>query len=65
MVISKYGIVDRLTSRGDYPKAIQAERLLPDLVDTDRDEALLRRLGIDPVALLTGLGGMGTPDDVH
>ena len=37
---------------GDQGKAEQAERELPDKVDTDKDSGLLDRLGVDPSDLM-------------
>ena len=59
MEIPKDKILELLRSRGDHDKAQQADKELPDQVDTDRDSGLLQRLGIDPQDLLGGLGGMG------
>jgi hypothetical protein len=59
MEIPKDKILELLRSRGDHDKAQQADKELPDQVDTDRDSGLLQRLGIDPQDLLGGLGGVG------
>ena len=57
MEIPKEKILELLRERGDGDKADQANRELPDQVDTDRDAGLLSKLGIDPQDLLGGLGG--------
>jgi hypothetical protein len=57
MEIPKEKILELLRQRGDQDKADQADRELPDQVDTDRDAGLLSKLGIDPQDLLGGLGG--------
>jgi hypothetical protein len=59
MNIDKSQILDLLRSRGDNDQADQAERELPDQVDTDRDGGLLERFGIDVGDLLKKLGGGG------
>lgn len=56
MEIPKDKIIDFLRERGDDQKADQANQELPDAVDTDQHRDLLDRLGIDPSALLGGLG---------
>jgi hypothetical protein len=55
--ISKDQILDLIRQRGDDEQAAQAERELPDQVDTDRDSGLLERFGINPQELLGKLGG--------
>jgi hypothetical protein len=59
MQIPKEQVLDFLRSRGDHDKAGQAEQELPDQVDTDRDQGLLDKLGIDPQDLGGQLGGLG------
>jgi hypothetical protein len=62
MNFDKSQILDLLRSQGDDDKAEQAERELPDQVDTDRDGGLLSKLGLDVgdlIAKLTGGGGLG------
>ena len=63
MRLDKDQIVDLLRVWGDQAKARQAERELPDPVDTDQHAELLVELGLDPagvavVCRLTG-GGRG------
>jgi len=60
MQIDKNQILDLLRSTGDTGKADQAERELPDQVDTERDSGVLSNLGIDVNSLLSKLpGGLG------
>jgi hypothetical protein len=55
--IPKEKILEQLRQRGDEDKAQEADRELPDQVDTERDSGLLSKFGIDPKELLGGLGG--------
>lgn len=57
MNIDKQQIIDLLKKQGDNDKADQADKELPDQVDTDRDSGLLSKLGINPQDLLGKLGG--------
>ncbi|MFL6139762.1 MAG: hypothetical protein ACJ74O_18465 [Frankiaceae bacterium] len=57
MQIDKSQILDLLRSQGDDDKAQQAERELPDKVDTDQHGDLLSRLGVNVPELLAKLGG--------
>jgi hypothetical protein len=59
MNIDKSQILDLLRSQGDHDKATQAERELPDQVDTDRDGGLLDKFGLDIGDLLKKFGGGG------
>lgn len=63
MNIDKQQIIDLLKNQGDNDKADQAEKELPDQVDTDHDKGLLSKFGINPQDLLGklpgGLGGLG------
>jgi hypothetical protein len=61
MEIPKDQILELLRSRGDKDKADQADKELPDKVDTDRDSGLLSKFGIDPAELLGKLGGGKIP----
>jgi hypothetical protein len=56
MEIPKDAILDLLRERGDDAKASEAERELPDRVDTERHASLLQRLGLDPEELASSLG---------
>jgi hypothetical protein len=55
--IDKNTIVSMLRERGESDKAGQAERELPDQVDTDRDADMLERFGINPQDLLGKVTG--------
>jgi hypothetical protein len=57
MEIDKNTIVSMLRERGESDKAGQAERELPDQVDTDRDADMLERFGINPQDLLGKVTG--------
>jgi hypothetical protein len=59
MNIDKEQILELLRSQGDDAKAQQADQELPGEVDTDRDAGLLSKFGIDPMELVTKLGGGG------
>ena len=62
MEIDKTTIVSMLRERGDQAKAGQAERDLPDRVDTERDASLLERVGINPQDLIgKATGGRDIP----
>ncbi len=51
MYIDKAEIISALRSRGLDDRAAWVERELPDLVETGKNAALLRMLGIDPAAI--------------
>jgi hypothetical protein len=55
--IDKETIVNVLRERGETQQAGQAQRELPDQVDTDRDRNLLERFGIDPSDVLSRVSG--------
>ena len=57
MQIPKEQILEFLRSRGDQDKAQQAEGELPDQVDTDQDQGLLSKYGIDVQDLMSKFGG--------
>jgi hypothetical protein len=57
--LDKQQIIEFLKSQGQHDKAQQAQGELPDKVDTDKDSGLLSKFGVDPQALLGGLGGGG------
>jgi hypothetical protein len=59
MQFDKSQILDLLRSQGDQEKAQQAERDLPDKVDTDQHAGLLDKLGLNPKDLITKLAGGG------
>ncbi|WP_173400593.1 hypothetical protein [Arthrobacter sp. H20] len=55
MQIDKQQILDHLKSKAD-----QAEKELPDQVDTDKDQGMLSKFGINPQDLVGKLpGGLG------
>jgi len=59
MNIDKAQILDLLRQRGDDQKAEEADRELPDQVDTDRDGGLLDKFGLNIGDLLKQFGGGG------
>jgi hypothetical protein len=59
MQIDKDQILQLLRSRGDDAKAQQAEQELPGQVDTEQHAGLLSKLGLDPMELISMLGGGG------
>ena len=52
MQIDKNTVVEMIRERGDEDKAGQAERELPDEVDTDQHADMLGRFGVDPQELI-------------
>ncbi len=56
MEIPKDKILEMIKGRGDDAQAQQAAGELPEQVDTDRDQGLLAKFGIDPKDLIGGLG---------
>ena len=64
MQIDKQQIMAFLRDKGDAQKTDQAEKELPEKVDTDKpeDASLLEKLGIDPMELAKHfMGGKGIP----
>ena len=62
MQIDKETILNLLREQGKSQQAEQAERELPDQVDTDEHASLLERFGIDPKELAGKfLGGRDIP----
>jgi hypothetical protein len=57
--IDKQQIIDLLMQQGDQGTAIQAQSELPDQVDTDKDQGLLEKFGINVGDLIRGAGGGG------
>ena len=57
MQIPKEQILEFLRSQGDQDKAQQAEGELPDQVDTDQDQGLLEKYGINVEDLMSKFGG--------
>ena len=60
MQIDKSQVLDLLKSKGDDAKVSQADKDLPDKVDTDKDAGMLSKLGVNPQDLMGKLpGGLG------
>lgn len=59
MQIDKDMILAFLRERGEGDKANEADRELPQQVDTDAHQGLLERLGLDPSELVGRLGDLG------
>jgi hypothetical protein len=60
MEIPKNKILELLRDRGQDEKADQADRELPDQVDTEQHADLLSKFGVDPEELASKLpGGVG------
>jgi hypothetical protein len=60
MEIPKDKIIELLRDRGQDDKADQADRELPDQVDTEQHADLLSKFGVDPQELAAKLpGGVG------
>jgi hypothetical protein len=55
----KSQILDLLRQQGDAGKAEEADRELPDRVDTDAHAGILERLGLNPADLIAKLAGGG------
>ncbi len=51
MYIDKAGIISVLRSRGLNARADWVDRELPEFVDTYKNAALLRMLGVDPAGI--------------
>jgi hypothetical protein len=61
MQIPKDKILDLLRESGDEQTAGQADRALPDPVDTERDRGTLEKLGLDATELFEKFSGAGIP----
>ncbi len=59
MQFDKSQILDLLRSQGDQGKAEQADRELPQQVDTDQHAGILEKLGLNPADLIAKLAGGG------
>jgi hypothetical protein len=59
MQIPKDKILEMLRGQGDDDKAAQADRELPDQVDTEKHGSILERLGLNPADLIAKLAGGG------
>ena len=62
MKIDKSQIADVLASRGDHATAAQADKSLPDQLDTDHDGDLLHRFGVDVSDLSEKVARRGVQD---
>jgi hypothetical protein len=58
MQLDRAQILELLKSRGDHNRARQAENDFPARVDTEKDQNLLNRFGIDPRDLVGTIGGL-------
>ena len=58
--IPKAMVVERIKSRSGAEKADQADKELPDKIDTDTDAEILRKYDLDPQELIDAFGG-GSP----
>ncbi|TQN40841.1 hypothetical protein FHU33_0192 [Blastococcus colisei] len=59
MKLDKQELLRMLRTQGDNDTADEAERKLPDEVDTDRDGDALDALGLDRTQLMAKLAGGG------
>ncbi len=57
MEIPKAMIVERIRGKSGAEKASEADKELPDKIDTDTDAELLKKYDIDPADLTGDLGG--------
>jgi predicted PhzF superfamily epimerase YddE/YHI9 len=57
MEIDKQQVLELLRSKGQEDKLEQAERELPDQLDTDQHVDLLSALGLEPQEVISKLGG--------
>lgn len=55
--IPKAMVVERIRGLSGAGKASEADKELPDKVDTESDAGLLEKYGIDPNELIRGMGG--------
>ena len=61
MEIPKAKVLDLLREQGKSDQAGQAEQERPDQVDPQRDAGLLEKFGLNPMDLVSKLGGGGLP----
>ena len=61
MQIPKQQVLELIKSKAGGGQADQADKELPDQVDTDRDAGLLSKFGVDPKELLGKLSGGKIP----
>ena len=57
MQIPKEQILDFLREQGKQDQVGEADKQLPDQVDTEQHAGLLQKFGIDPAELLSKFGG--------
>lgn len=57
MEIPKAMLVERIKSNSGAEKANEADKELPDKIDTDTDAELLKKYDIDPAELDADFGG--------
>jgi len=57
MQIPKEQILDLLRQQGKDDQVGEADKQLPDQVDTDQHAGLLEKFGLNPAELLSKLGG--------
>jgi hypothetical protein len=50
-------VVEKIKSRSGAEKANQADKELPDKIDTDTDAEILKKYDIDPAELADATGG--------
>ncbi len=58
--IPKAMVVERIKSRSGAERANEADKELPDKIDTDTDAEILRKYDLDPQELIDAFGG-GSP----
>ncbi len=58
--IPKAMVVEQIKSRSGAEKANQADKELPDKIDTDADAEILKKYDLDPQELIDAFGG-GSP----
>ena len=56
MEIPKDKVLEKIKSQGDDSKTQQAQDELPEKVDTEKDQGLLEKFGVDPKDLMGGIG---------
>lgn len=57
MRIDKQQVIELLRSKGDDARVEQAERELPDDIDTDEHGHMLSSFGLEPQEIVSKLGG--------
>jgi hypothetical protein len=58
--IPKAMVVERIKSRSGAERADEADKELPDKIDTDTDAEILKKYDLDPQELIDAFGG-GSP----